>query len=105
MGSSLETWEEIGYPQEVRLPDRLVRVFQEQGNPPPPSHGAAHRGAAHYGAEGHLVRLRQVPVQGDIDADVRLGQVEVRAAGLTTVHLPEVARLDIVAAGRQGMLR
>ena len=62
-----------GYPPEVCLLDRLVRVFQEQGNPPPPAHRAAHWGGAHHGAQGRLVRLRQVSVPGYIDADVRLG--------------------------------
>ena len=91
-----------GYPPEVRLLDRLVRVLQEQGNPSSPAHRAAHRGAAHDVAKGYLVRLRQVPVPGDIDVDVRLGQAEVGAAGFTRLHLPEVARLDIVATGRRG---
>ena len=44
-------------------------------------------------------------VPGDVDADVRLGQVEIGAAGFTRLHLPEVARLDIFAAGWRGMLR
>ena len=94
-----------GYPPEVRLLDWLVRVIQEQGNPSSPAHRAAHRGVAHDGAKGYLVRLRHVPVPGDIDADVRLGQAEVGAVGFTRLHLPEVARRDIVATGRRGMLR
>ena len=47
--------------------------FKGQGNPPPPAHRAADWGAAHHGAQSLLVRLRQVSVPGDIDADVRFG--------------------------------
>ena len=67
------------YPPEVCLPDWLVRVFEEQGNPPPPAHSAADRGATHHGSEGPLVCLRQVPVPCDVDADVCFGQAEVGA--------------------------
>ena len=103
-GLQLRYMERDGYPAEVCLVDRLVRGFEEQGYPPPPAHRAAYWGATHHGAEGPLVRLRQVPVPCDVDVDVRLGQAEVGATGLARLHLPQVARLDIVAAGRQGML-
>ena len=77
-----------GYPPEVCLLDRLVRMFEEQGYPPSPAHRAAYRGATHHGAEGPLVRLRQVLVPSDINANVRLGQAEVRATCLARLHLP-----------------
>ena len=93
-----------GYPPEDCLLDRLVRVFEEQGYPHSPAHRAAYWGATHHGAEGPLICLRQVPVPSDVDADVRLGQQEVGATGLARLHVPEVARLDIVATGRRGML-
>ena len=63
-------------------------MFEEQGYPPSPAHRAAYRGATHHGAEGPLVRLRQVLVPSDIDANVRLGQAEVRATCLARLHLP-----------------
>ena len=44
-----------------------------------------------------------MPVLGDVYANVRLGQVEVGAAGFAGLHLPEVARLDIFAPGWRGM--
>ena len=61
-------------------------------------------GAAHDRAQRYLVRLRKVTVPGDVDADVRLWQVEVWAPGLAEFYLPEMARLDIVRPSRQGML-
>ena len=64
-----------------------------------------HWGGAHYGAKGLLVRLRQVLVPGDVDVHARLRRADVGAAGFTRLHLPELARLDICAAGWQGMLR
>ena len=67
-------------------------------------HCAAYWEAAHDGAKGHLVGLCQVTVPGDVYADVRLWQAEVRAAGLAGLYIPEVARLDIVYPSRRGML-
>ena len=90
---------------EFRLLDGLVRVFEEHGDPSTPAHRAADWGAAHDGAQGHLVRLCQVTVPGDVDADIRLWQAEVWAAGLAGLYRQEVARLDIVYPGRRGMLR
>ena len=55
-------------------------------------------------AQGHMVRPQQVPVPRYVDADVRLWQTEVRAAGLTGLYLLEVERLDIGFPGRRGML-
>ena len=52
-----------------------------------------------------MVRLRQAPVPGYVDADVRLWQAEVWSAGLAGLYLPEVARLDIGFPSRRGMLR
>ena len=56
---------------EFRLPDGLVGVLEEQGDPTTPAHRAAYLGAAHDRAQGFLVRLRQVTVPRDVDADVR----------------------------------
>ena len=49
-------------------------------------------------------RLRQVPVPRYVNAYGRLWQAEVWAAGLTGLHLPEVARLHVGFPGRRGML-
>ena len=93
------------YPLEVCFPDWLVRVLEEQGDPSPPAHRAADRGATHHGAEGPLVRLRQVPVPCDVDADVHFGQAEVGTPGLAGLHLPQVAGLDVFTARQRGMPR
>ena len=104
-GLQLRHVEGYSYPPEVCFPDWLVRVLEEQGDPSPPAHYAADRGATHHGAQGPLVRLRQVPVPCDVDADVRFGQAEVGTLGFAGLHLPQVAGLDVVAAGQQGMPR
>ena len=82
-----------GDASEVRLPNGLVGVLEEQGAPTAPANCAAYWGAAHDGAKGHLVGLCQVTVPGDVFADIRLWQAEVWAAGLAGLYLPKVARL------------
>ena len=52
--------------------DGLVLVLEEQGDPTTPAHRAAYLGAAHECAQGHLIRLRQVTVPANVDADVHL---------------------------------
>ena len=61
-----------GYGLQVCLLDGRVRVFQEQGDPSPPAYRAAKRGAAHDGAQGHLVYLGQVTASEDVVAEVCL---------------------------------
>ena len=52
--------------------DRLVGVLEEQRDVTSLAHCAAYQGATHDCAWGTLVRLREVTVPGDVDADVRL---------------------------------
>ena len=76
MGASFEMWEEMVMPRRLASLMGWSGFFRSRvtrSRLP----CAAYLGAAHDGANDHLVGLRQVSVPRDVYADVRLWQAEV----------------------------